>query len=87
MLSIHNIQVDSFAVVRGTLDNEEEPIAVTAPQRESVAMTWKSPGMTHLWCPKCQRQYGTDAELVFKDGKILFKWKCKTCGSEILSEG
>jgi len=37
-------------------------------------MTWKSPGMTHLWCPKCQRQYGTDAELVLKDGKIVFKW-------------
>ena len=87
MLSIQNNQLDSLVVVRGPLDNEEESIAMTAPQRESIAMTWKSPGMTHLWCPKCQRQYGTDAELVLKDGKILFKWKCKTCGSEILSEG
>jgi len=50
-------------------------------------MTWKSPGMTHLWCPKCQKQYGTDAELVLKDGKIVYKWKCKTCGTENFSEG
>jgi len=87
VLSIENSQLGSLVVVKASFDNEEESTAVTAPQKESIAMTWKSPGMTHLWCPKCQRQYGTDAELVLKDGKILFKWKCKTCGSEILSEG
>jgi uncharacterized radical SAM superfamily Fe-S cluster-containing enzyme len=50
-------------------------------------VTWKSPGMTHLWCPKCQKQYGTDAEVVLKDGKIVFKSRCNACGSENFSEG
>jgi transcription elongation factor Elf1 len=50
-------------------------------------MAWKSPGMTHLWCPKCNKQYATDAELVLKDGKVVYKWKCQVCGSENFSEG
>ena len=58
-----------------------------AAQVRSFVMTWKSPGMTHLWCPKCQKQYGTDAELILKDGKIVYKWKCNACGSENFSEG
>jgi transcription elongation factor Elf1 len=50
-------------------------------------MTWKSPGMSHFWCPKCQKQYGTDAELLLKDGKMVYKWKCEICGTENFSEG
>ncbi|MGD0549533.1 MAG: hypothetical protein ABSA81_03170 [Candidatus Bathyarchaeia archaeon] len=49
-------------------------------------MTWKSPGMTHMWCPKCKQQYATDVELLLRNGKIVYKWKCKVCGSENFSE-
>ena len=55
--------------------------------RELSFMTWKSPGMSHFWCPKCQKQYATDAELVLRDGRMAYKWKCETCGSENISEG
>ena len=42
--------------------------------------------MTHMWCPKCKQQYGTDIEVILKDNKMVFKWKCKVCGSENLTE-
>ncbi len=77
----------NLACLSESFGKEAKSIAAAASYEAPIGMTWKSPGMTHLWCPKCQRQHGTDAELVFKDGKILFKWKCETCGSEILSEG
>ena len=50
-------------------------------------MAWKSPGMTHMWCPKCKQQQAADVEPVLRDGKIVYKWKCRTCGSENYSEG
>jgi len=53
---------------------------------DETQMTWKSPGMTHMWCPKCKQQYATDVELLLRNGKIVYKWKCKVCGSENFSE-
>jgi transposase-like protein len=39
-----------------------------------------------MWCPKCKQQYATDVELLLMNGKIVYKWKCKVCGSENISQ-
>jgi len=50
-------------------------------------MAWKSAGTTHFWCTKCKKQVAAESELVFRQGKVLWKWKCNSCGSDYLTEG
>jgi DNA-directed RNA polymerase subunit RPC12/RpoP len=47
---------------------------------------WRSAGTTHFWCAKCKKQVAAEAELIFKDGKVLWKWKCGTCSTPYETE-
>jgi DNA-directed RNA polymerase subunit RPC12/RpoP len=49
-------------------------------------MAWHSAGTTHFWCAKCKKQMPAESELVFKEGKVLWKWKCSSCGTDYATE-
>ncbi|HKM51718.1 MAG TPA: hypothetical protein VJZ75_11125 [Candidatus Bathyarchaeia archaeon] len=47
---------------------------------------WRSAGTTHFWCVKCKKQVAAESELIFKSGRVLWKWKCGSCGSNYETE-
>ncbi len=66
-----------------------ESSAITTTHSDEKAkseMAWHSAGTTHFWCTKCKKQVPAESELVFKEGKVLWKWKCTSCGTDYLTE-